>query len=1565
MKKGVVIIGGGIAGIQAALDLADSGVKVYLVERTPSLGGRMAQLDKTFPTNDCAMCILSPKLVGAARHPNIELLSLSEVKKVEGEAGDFKVTVLRHPRYVDETKCVGCGDCAKACTVQVDNEFEQGMSKRKAVYIPFPQAVPLKYTVHKRGKSPCKMACPTKTNVQGYVALIREGKFREALELVKKAHPFPGICGRICTHPCEQNCKRGEVDDPVAISALKRFIADLEVTYDDAPILPTPKEKKNQKVAIIGGGPSGLTAAYNLRLEGYQTTVFEALPVLGGMLWVGIPPYRLPREVIRREIDDIISLGVEVNLNTPIGETIKLEDLEKEYEAIFIAAGAHKPFKLDISGEDLDGVHHGVAFMRKLNLKQPLEVRERLAVIGGGNTAMDCARSARRLGAKEVYVLYRRSRKEMPVDAKEVKEAEEEGVKFLFLTSPTRILSEDNKTASKIECIKMELGEPDESGRRRPIPIQGSEFTIDVDMVIPAISQAPDISFLPPEVRFEITKWDRLAVNPVTLMTNQPGIFAGGDFVTGPSSVIQAIAAGERAAISIDKYLQGVEDLEESMKEEELPDIGHLVDISEVVQEKRRESTTIDLEQRLTSFDEVELGLTKEEAKEEAKRCLSCGVCSECLECVKACEAEAIDHDMTEEEIEIPAGSIIVATGFDMIDPAHRTEYGYGVYENVITSLEFERMLSASGPTGGKVARPSDGEVPTSIAFIQCYGSRDQLKGCEYCSRVCCMYAMKEAMLAREHEESIEDITIYYMDIRAYGKGFEDYFNRSKKEGGIKFYRGRPARLFESPETKDLIIRAENTETGEQEEKNADLIVLASAVIPSKGTQELANIIGISLDENGFFKEKQSNTSIVETDKEGVYICGCAQGPKDIPDSVAQASAAASKAEIWLKDHRVKEIKEEIPQVDISGDPRVGVFVCHCGSNIAGVVDVEAVSEYAGNLPNVVYSTHNLYTCSDSTQKAIQDAIAKNNLNRVIVASCSPRTHEPIFRDTCEKAGLNPYLFTMANIRDQCSWIHMHEPENATEKAKDLVRMAVARACLLQPLTSSELEVANTALIIGGGISGMTASLDLNHLGFKVYLIEEKRFLGGGLADRELLAPEYTPVSEILYQHYRDIEKSDIKVLYNATLDGIEGFIGNFKVDISQKGLGVDPDKCNMCGECEKVCPEIVEVDYNEGQGKKTRKAIWHKMNGWPKSYAVDFENCSECGECIKVCEPKCIHLDEKDKNTEHHLDIGTIILAIGSDLYEPKEGEFGYGVYPNVITNADLERLLTERQEKEPLMLNGKELKKVALIHCVGSRETDGFTGCSRYCCQVALKQANELRDLGVEVADYYRDIRAFSKGAEKLYQDTRLKGVIYFRYTPDTKPEVLQENDKLKIRAVDTLFGQVVELSFDAIVLSVGMKPKEEETKRIQEMLRIPRGADGFLLEKHPKLGPIETNTDGIYVAGCAQYPKDVADSISQASGTAAKAAIPMAIGKVRAEGIVSVVDKDKCSGCGTCELLCAFGAITKKEDGKAEVTPALCKGCGVCRASCPELAIMLPHFTIDQLLAEISAVSEEVVD
>jgi heterodisulfide reductase subunit A-like polyferredoxin len=1169
-----------------------------MVEKTPSLGGRMSQLDKTFPTNDCAMCTLSPKLVGAGGHPNIELFTYAELMKLEGEPGDFKATILQHPRYIDVSKCVGCGECSKVCTVKLTNEFDQGLAERSATYIPFPQAVPLKYTIEKKGKSPCKLACPTKTNAQGYVALIRNGKFREALELVKKAHPFPGICGRVCTHPCEQNCKRGEVDEAISISALKRFIADLEVTYDDAPILPTPKEKKPQKIAIIGGGPAGLTCAYNLTLEGYNATVYEALPKLGGMLWVGIPPYRLPREVINREIDAIVSLGVEIKLNSPVGEAIKLEDLQKDYDAIFIAAGAHKPFKLGIFGEDLEGVFHGVTFMRKVNMNEPVPIGDKVAVIGGGNTAMDCARSSLRLGAKEVYILYRRSKNEMPVSPHEVEEAEEEGVRFHFLTSPSKILSDDGHKVSKIECMKMKLGEPDESGRRRPIPIQGSEFTIEVDSVIPAVSQAPDVSFLPEEARFEMTKWDRLAVNPTTLMTNIPGIFAGGDFATGPSSVIQSIAAGERAAIAIDKFFSGEENLEEAMREEELPDISDMIDITNVAKENRKKVRNIDMEKRLSSFDEVSMGFTEEEAMLEAERCLSCGICSECLECVKACEADAIDHEMVPKEIEVPVGSVIIATGFDLTDAKIKSEYGYGRYDNVITSLEFERILSASGPFAGKVQRPSDGFHPKKIAWIQCVCSRDEQINKLYCSTVCCTYATKEAIIAKEHEHDI-DATIFYMDLRTFGKGFEEYYNKARNDYGVKYKRVRVPHIEEIPGSKNLKIIYMD-ETLKMQEEEFDMVVLSVGMSPSDTSKGIADMLGVELNEYGFCDTEFFKP--LETSKPGIFVCGTSSAPKDIPDTVAQASGAAAKASVLVTDYRDTSMAGgNFPsEKELLDEPRVGVFACHCGINIGSVVNVPELVEYAKGLPGVVYVEEDIYACSQDTQEKMKEIIEEHKLNRVIVASCTPRTHEPLFQKTMKEAGLNQYLFDLTSTREHCSWVHKNEPEDATEKAKHLVAMAVEKVKRNKVIHKTPVECLGASLVVGGGIAGMTAALDLADQGFNAYIVEKEPELGGNLRNIRHLATGEDPQNVLRSYVDRINENPLIEVYTNARLKNVGGYVGNFVTTVEQKGTEheinvgtiivstgateLKPEKWHMYGKDDRVMTQL-EFEKKVGEG--------------------------------------------------------------------------------------------------------------------------------------------------------------------------------------------------------------------------------------------------------------------------------------------------------------------------------------------------------------------------------------------
>jgi heterodisulfide reductase subunit A len=991
MTKGVLVLGGGVAGIQAALDLADAGIQVYLVERTPSIGGNMIRLDKTFPTNDCSSCILSPRLVEAGRHPRITLLTNSDLVSIEGEPGAFKAHVTERPRYIDMDACVACGDCAEKCPVKVPSEFDEGLAKRKAAYIPFPQAVPLKYAI-----------------------------------------------------------------------------------------------------------------------------------------------------------------------------------------------------------------------------------------------------------------------------------------------DPDR-------------CLMILKGK--------------------------------------------------------------------------------------------------------------------------------------------------------------------CGICQ------KVCQAKAVNYELKPIEHKLDVGSIIVATGYEQIDTSLRPEYGHGRFKDVITGFELERMLSASGPTEGKVLRPSDETVPKRVAFIHCALSRDERRGASHCSRVCCMYLVKEAMVAKEHHNEIE-ATMVHMDLRAYGKGYDAYIERAE-EDGINFVRGRAAEVKEDGEG-GLIVIAED-EDGIPNEVHANMVVLGVALIAPKGADETAGILGLQLDERGFIASDPQDPSGLRTSTPGIFLAGCIQGPKDVPDSVTMGSAAAAAAAGMMHADREVIEPDEVPETDPTEEPKVGVFVCHCGSNIAGVVDCASVAESARNLPGVTHVEENVYTCSQDSQVAIAETIQREGINRVVIAACSPSTHEPLFQETLRKAGLDPALIDMANIRNQCSWSHAKEPEAATEKSEDLVRASVARAQRLEPLGGGTEEVPPKALVVGGGVAGLVAAMNLApHV--DVTLLERREQTGGTVRKLATAFPTGLPGAPQMDMLAGMVEKAGVKVITGADLETIGGYVGNF----------------------------VYRARLADGSMMEDTTSV--------------------------------------------------IILAIGSDPYEPIEGEYGRGA-PNVMTNLEMEEAHTEHPKGE----------SICFIQCVGSRNEE--RGCSRYCCQATLQQARELAEAGNAVTVLYRDIRAYHVLGEAAYRAAREAGVIYVKFDPEAPPEVI--DDGKKVRYHDTIVKRTFELSFDKVVLVVGLRPPEG-LQELRKQVLVPGDQEGFFLERHPKLGPVETNTEGIYLAGTCQAPMAASEAALGASAAAMKALGPLGRGWVATETKTSEITRETCIGCSLCVLLCPYHAIDKDDENKARVNSALCEGCGLCAASCPTQSISVRHFRDGQLRAQLHALA-----
>ncbi|MEW6079675.1 MAG: NAD(P)-binding protein [Thermodesulfobacteriota bacterium] len=1469
----VLVVGAGIAGIQASLDLAESGFLVYLVDKSSAIGGKMAQLDKTFPTNDCSMCIISPKLVEAGRHLNIELLTMAEVESISGQAGNFAVKIRKTARYIDLKKCTACAECAKVCPVELPNLFDEKLGDRKAAYKLYPQAMPSAFAIEKGDRAPCRLTCPAGLNVQGYVQMVKTGKYKEALEIIMEQLPLPGVLGRICPHECEDACRRCQVDQPVAIRDLKRLAADMA----DPREIDIPRaEPLGKKAAIIGSGPAGLTAAYHLAKKGIGATVFEALPLAGGMLRVGIPAHRLPRDVLDKDIEVITRLGVEIKVNTRLGVDFTIDDLFKDgYEAVFLAMGAHQGMKLDIPGEDLAGVRQGVDFLREMNLSGTAPVGRHVAIIGGGNVAIDVARSAVRLGAENVRIIYRRTRKEMPAWEEEIQAAEAEGVEITYLSAPLEILGKNGKV-SGLRCIKMELGEPDASGRRRPVAIPGSEYEIKVDQLIPAIGQRPDVSAIERIAGIKISRGATTEVDPVTFETGAKGVFAGGDLQTGPGVAIGAVAAGMAAAESISRYLRG-EDLAAGRKPaiKEQPDFRPVPD--HPVKENRYRTRELPVSERAGNFNEVELGYEEEAGRKEAGRCLNCGYCSECMQCVEACLAGAVDHFMAPEEIDLRVGAVILSPGFSAFDPVKYVSYGYGQSPNIVTSLEFERLLSASGPFGGHLVRPSDHREPEKIAWLQCVGSRDINKGDHsYCSGVCCMYANKQAVIAKEHSKQDLDTVIFFMDMRTYGKDFDKYQIRAEDESGVRFVRSRIHSVFPLPDDRLRIVYA--TESGSTAEEIFDMVVLSVGLSPCQDAADLARKMGIELNAHGFAATR--NLSPVSTSREGIYVCGTFQEPKDIPFSVMEASAAAATASSKLKSERwrLTRTRDLPPEKKFDGQsPRIGVFVCNCGINIGGVADVPAVRDYAATLAYVVHVEDNLFTCSQDSQDRMKKVIADKELNRVVVASCSPRTHEPLFQETIRDAGLNKYLFEMANIRDQNTWVHMDDPDRATAKAKDLVRMAVAKVAYVEPLHQVSLEIKKSVLVVGGGVAGMESALGVADQGFDAILVEKTAELGG--VARSLRA---TWQGENIPAYLDDLiarvkGNPRVTLLLSSEITATTGSLGNFVSTVTRRGPG----------------KEVITVEH------------------------------------------------------------GATIIATGGA--EDKPEQYLYGQHPDVLTHLDMDQALASDDAR----ITGA--RSMVFIQCVGSRdETHPY--CSKVCCTHSLKSALEVkkRNPRTKVFILYRDIRSYGF-REDLFKEARQKGVLFIRYDLERAPEVaLSPEKKLTVTVVDHVLQIPVRIKPDLLVLASGIVPGDN--KRLFELFKVPVNAEGFLVEAHAKLRPVDFASEGLFVAGLAHYPKPLEESIAQARAAVSRALTLIAKDTIMVGGVVAVVDPTRCAVCLTCVRTCPYEIPYIHEDGYAVIEPFECHGCGACVAECPGKAISLKHFTDEQIRAKTHALFEE---
>jgi len=834
-----------------------------------------------------------------------------------------------------------------------------------------------------------------------------------------------------------------------------------------------------------------------------------------------------------------------------------------------------------------------------------------------------------------------------------------------------------------------------------------------------------------------------------------------------------------------------------------------------------------------------------------------------CNHCQQVCSPQAIDFLMPRETIvQRRAGSIIVAAGYSMLDPRAISEYGYGKHPDILSAMEFERLINSAGPTEGEIIRPSNGEHPQNILFVLCVGSRDQ-RHYRHCSRFCCMYSIKHAYQAIDHH--IKDVTVLYMDLRAYGKGFDGFWERTEAEGA-QFVRGRPARITPL-DNQRLSVQYEDLGSQSIIDAEFDMVVLANAVTPPKSLPDLAKRLGLDLDDDGFLLSAEEAGGLVATSRPGIYAAGCVSGPKDIPDSVAEGSGAAALAFSHIAERSWPETPAIEPLVDIH-NPRIGVFVCHCGSNIAGVIDIDELVNLTRTLPGVVHVSNQMFSCAGNTQHEIEETIKSENVNRVVIAACSPKTHETIFRGVMIRSGLNPYLLEMANIRNMSSWVHKNNGSAATMKAFDMVAMAVNKARLLTPLESSTLPLRQSALVIGGGIAGMTAATALVQQGFETHLVEQHNRLGGALNHLGEIAPADILAVDLTTAKIREIKASDIKVHLNTKVDTIAGVVGNFQTQL-------------------------------------------------------------------------------KSENHETQaLDVGTVVVATGANIYPADE--FGCNTDPHVINNLELEELL---------QTGSIQAERITFVACVGSRQNS--QGCSRYCCTSMLHQAKKLREMGKKVHVIYKDIRTYTRQAEELYEETMRAGVRFYRYAPHLTPQEAIRYADGQVEMYDQQLGVNIIIPSDLLVLVVGLIPVEDN---LAEQLKLARSEDGFYMELHPKLGPVQTAVQGVFLAGASQGPKDVRESMSQALAAAGKVGALLARGVIEKEPLTAQLIPDLCKGCLRCVRVCPFNAIEQiapaGETANVRILEAACMGCGTCAAECSFDAIEMPYFTKEQILSQIEA-------